>query len=417
MQASHFENILEGKGGKFLFVHCPHLQVSIASVWFEAGSIYDPLGKEGLAHFFEHLLLQKTKKEPSRTQRLYTLESRGIDFYAYTNKDSAYYYHIQEPEKTKESLGLLALGIADFVFDETDIEKERNVILSEKDTYDGNRDEKVWDFLFDGLYHGSVFAHNPFGDAHSISSITKEDIEKFYREYYNLENAVWVILSPQVSGADEKIHLEETLRPFVDASEKVLIDHSARETMGSVHNQRAVASSEDTSFLVAEAFHTTDIFDQENILRIDLLRSIIASGWISWANKILRTEKSLIYWARSAFSQFHDRGYVAFFFDVQSASKNQAITLFNRLVEDSKNIEKMSEHLDAHKNAFATRFLRVYHNPEDLLWWYGYPALFGIVKESPKEYLHQLKQLKAEELVSVAEKTFTKEKRSVIEIS
>lgn len=410
------EHILEGRGGKLLFVPCPHLQVSVVSVWFEAGSICDPSGKDGLAHFFEHLLLQKTKREPSRTQRLHTLESRGIDFYAYTNKDSAYYYHIQEPERTKESINLLVEGIADFIFDEADIEKERNVILSEKDAYDGNRDEKVWDSIFDGLYHGSSFAHNPFGDAHSLDSVTKENVEKFYREHYNLRNAVWVILSPRSSGEDEKVYLEGMLHPFISANEDISSIGRAEETYGSVIEKKESSMVDTASVLVAEAFRTPDIFDPKSILHIDLLRSLLASGWISWANKLLRTEKGLIYWARSAFSQFRDRGYVAFFFDVKSDAKDEARTLFDTLIEDLKNVGKVSEHLDAHKNAFATRFLRVYHNPEDLLWWYGYPALFGIVKESPEEYLSQLKKLKAEELVSTAEKVFIKENRCSIEI-
>lgn len=416
MGKNRFENILGGRGGRFLFVHCPDLKVSIASVWFRAGSIFDPVGKEGLAHFFEHLLLQKTRKEPSRTEHLHQLESKGIDFYAYTEKEAAYYYHIQEPERTKESLGLLALGIVDFIFDDADIEKEKGVILSEKSAYDGNREDKVWDLVFDGLYHKSAFAHNLFGTADSLNTIHREDIERFYHTYYQPCEAVWVILSPQVSGETEKEYLEETLRPYLDKRESdEPLKHNA-EMIGEIMSKQTAHSSADESLLLAEAYRIPDISDEKSAMHIDLLRSVLASGWISWLNDALRTKRGIIYWARSAFSQFRDRGYVVFFLDTQSASKEEVHTVFDSLVEDLKQSEKINESLDAHKNAFATRFLRVYHNPEDLLWWYGHSALYGLVQESPEAYLKNLKKLTGDELSRTARKVFTKENQCMIEI-
>lgn len=405
-----FSNILDGKGGKMLFIPCPDLKVSVVSVWFPAGSVFDPDGKEGLAHFFEHLMLQKTKGESDRNVRLQHLESEGIDFYAYTQKEVAYFYQIQEPSVTEKSLVFLAEGVADFIFSPEDLNKERSVIASEKAAYEENPHEKVWDHIFSGLYHASPFAHNPFGDEESLALIQSRDIEDFYQERYKFSGATWVVLSPVGDGKEEKKILEEFLAPRLQ-QEKALVVKPL--PMGDVLSSEGASRNKGRSALLAVAFRTGGIANLDEIIKVDLLRSILASGWISWLNRKLRTERSIIYWARSAISQFSDRGYVAFFLDTDNASPD-TLAIFDEEIECLKDEDSIVKDLEAHKAAFATRFLRVYHNPEDLLWWYGYPASYGLVSTEPGDYLARVRKITARELSLTAREIFVDENKIVV---
>lgn len=413
MEMNRFSNIANGRGGKLLYVQCPELKVSIVSVWFRAGSCFDPMGKEGLAHFFEHLLLQKTKRDTSCEARHRRLEAFGIDFFAYTQKETAYFYHIQSPEKTTESLLLLAEGITDFDFSNNDLERERNVILSEKSAYDRNPSDHVWDLIFNGLFHDSSFDHNPFGTTETLESITAADVKNFYSERYSLSSAVWVILSPLADSSLLESELEKCVVSHLRDDNAV---KERSKSLGKVLEKQKEEMNNDDAALVAIAFRTPDIFHIESIVRVDLLRFILASGWISLFNKTLRLEKGLIYWAKSAFSQFRDRGYVAFFFDTQKKFSKQVEGIALEQIELMKDITFIKESISMHRAAFTTQFLRTYHNPEDLLWWYGYPAFHGLIQTTPEIYLQHLMSITPQQLTEEAEKIFSKENRTIIHL-
>ena len=56
------------------------------------GSRYEPVGKEGIAHFFEHLVFKGTQKYPTAKDLARTLDSVGAEFNAFTSKEYTGYY-------------------------------------------------------------------------------------------------------------------------------------------------------------------------------------------------------------------------------------------------------------------------------------------------------------------------------------
>jgi len=81
--------------------------ISVVSAWVHGGSRFDPIGKEGLSHFFEHLLMKRTDAKQDRTSHTQMLERYGIDAFAYTNSETAYFYQTQTNNQTIQSLSFL----------------------------------------------------------------------------------------------------------------------------------------------------------------------------------------------------------------------------------------------------------------------------------------------------------------------
>ncbi len=404
-------DVLGGRGGRLLFVRRPELRVSIVSAWFPAGSCFDPVGKEGLAHFFEHLMLQKSKRDASRIERLEKLEAAGIDMYAYTQKEVAYFYHIQTPERTASSLEFLVEGITAFDYSDEDVIRERDVILSERSAYEANPNERVWDAVFEGLFSGSPFAHNPFGTNESLAAIVPDDITAFARDRYRLSDAVWVVLAPDGEEGFFQSELERLLSPLVTDSNKDLEKAESSLPIGSV-----IPRLEGTGELLSFAYRTSDAGNQRQLAAIDLLRSILASGWISLLNKKLRTETGLIYWANGAGTQFSDRGYVAFFLEGQEKNMAEIEKLALAEIERTKDLSFLEGNLAMHQSAFATKFLRVYHNPEDLLWWYGNGATSGKFSGNPEQYLDLVRSLTPADIAQAASGLFTMDRRTIARV-
>src|SRR5690606_11620230 len=112
-------------GARLTEVIVPDLSYSIVSAWYKAGARFDPAGKEGLAHFFEHLLTMKTKSFPDRSKRLEELDAHGIEFNAFTDHSGAYFYHAQLPQDTERSLELLLDGLQNSVIEQEDLAREK----------------------------------------------------------------------------------------------------------------------------------------------------------------------------------------------------------------------------------------------------------------------------------------------------
>ena len=99
--------------------------ISTVSIWINKGSRNDPAGKNGLAHFFEHIFMTQTKEYPTREKRLGELESQGVYFNASTFKEKTVFFHIQPVEKTEESLRLLIDGFINTKISEKIFSKEK----------------------------------------------------------------------------------------------------------------------------------------------------------------------------------------------------------------------------------------------------------------------------------------------------
>jgi len=86
----HFiETGMTKSGARVAIIKNTGLPLESVSVWFPAGSVCDPVGKEGLAHFFEHLLMIKTNNYPTKKRTVGKIEENGIYYNAYTQEESA----------------------------------------------------------------------------------------------------------------------------------------------------------------------------------------------------------------------------------------------------------------------------------------------------------------------------------------
>lgn len=116
-------------GAKLVYVSLPHMPVACASVWFRAGARFDPKGKEGLAHFFEHLLTVRTKKYQSKSERFTALAEKGIEDNARTTFETACYYQFNTNKTLLDSVGFLLDGISQSIIDDEDVENEKTPFL------------------------------------------------------------------------------------------------------------------------------------------------------------------------------------------------------------------------------------------------------------------------------------------------
>ncbi len=171
--------------------------------WYRVGSRHEKKGKTGLAHLFEHLMFNETKKLPAgEFDRL--LEAAGGESNAATWTDWTYYYENLPSNSLELAVRLESERMHNLVLREPQVASEKEVVANERryrvdDDVEGAATER----LFSLAYTKHPYSWPTIGWMKDIEGFTVEDCRAFYRTYYAPNNACLVV----VGDFDE----EETL--------------------------------------------------------------------------------------------------------------------------------------------------------------------------------------------------------------
>lgn len=174
----------------FRFIVLPDANVDVVrfDVRYHAGAMYDPPGKEGLAHLVEHLMFQTRLKTSNGLLTVSQIHT-GIAHWAnaFTDLDSTHYMS-QVPREHLETafmveVARLRLGCS--TWDEATFEREREVVRNEIRA----RHVEAWGDLPRLLHEAAYPPGHPYrrdvgGTDASIGSITLADACAFVRRHY-----------------------------------------------------------------------------------------------------------------------------------------------------------------------------------------------------------------------------------------
>ena len=118
-------------GLEVLLISDPDADKAAASLNVAVGSGNDPAGREGLAHFLEHMLFLGTEKYPDPGEYQQFIRSHGGTHNAFTAfQDTNYFFDIQAPH-LEPALDRFAQQFAAPLFTADLVDRERNAVHSE----------------------------------------------------------------------------------------------------------------------------------------------------------------------------------------------------------------------------------------------------------------------------------------------
>ncbi|MGJ3244210.1 MAG: M16 family metallopeptidase [Opitutales bacterium] len=166
----------------------------------EAGSLQEPDGMEGIAHFLEHMAFNGTERFPEDEQIEY-LQRLGMSFGADTNASTGFdrtLYMLELPNTEEgvvtDALKLLRDYADGMTLAPEAIEQERGVILSEKRARDSIAFRTAmaeYAFLFPNALIPERF---PIGTEEAIRSVDQADFQAFYNTFYRPETMALIVV-------------------------------------------------------------------------------------------------------------------------------------------------------------------------------------------------------------------------------
>ena len=175
--------------------------------------------EHGMAHLLEHLFFKGTKKR-SQYQVMNCLETVGGELNAYTTKEETVVYSIVLKRDFPRAVDLIMDVIFNSTIGEEELQKEKEVVKDEIDSYLDAPAESIVDDLEEVLFDGFSLGRNILGSKESLDLITSEKLIDFYKRCYTTDELVFFSMGDFTQSYVEKlvnkylVSVEPTVRNF-----------------------------------------------------------------------------------------------------------------------------------------------------------------------------------------------------------
>jgi zinc protease len=174
-----------------LFINSPGSTMGSTQIWFRAGSALEEPSDHGIAHFLEHMFFKGTPKRPG-AQIAHDVESFGGDINAFTSFDYTCYYINYPSTHMHESVEILLDMVSNPMFLEDDLLPERDVVHEEYRRSIDSPNQYAFMTLQQQCFTDG-YQHPILGSEDHIKNFSKDQLIAFRKNYYNLENALFVV--------------------------------------------------------------------------------------------------------------------------------------------------------------------------------------------------------------------------------
>lgn len=293
-------------GLRLVHVHTPGAATAIAGVTARVGSRDDAEDAHGLAHLVEHTIFKGTKHR-SPWHIINRMEAVGGELNAFTTKEETTVYSIYPAGNTARAAELIADLVQNSQFPAKELEKERQVIADEIDSYLDSPADAVYDDFDELLFDGSPLGHNILGSREDIARITPELCRAYLRQYYTAPNMVAFYSGPESIGRVAAV-FSRHMRP---SAEEVVHTRLTQPDVAPFDVRRRIDSHQDHNLM---GTRLPDMYDPSRF-SVALLTNILGGpGMNSLLNVALRERRGLVYTVEASSTWYSDCGAFAVYF-------------------------------------------------------------------------------------------------------
>ncbi len=187
-QATSFRRDLPG-GARLVGETVPGRRSLAIGIWLRVGSRDEDPGREGMAHFIEHLVFKGTRSRTGR-EIAASLERVGGSLDAFTTKDTTCFHARVLEEHAELAVDVLADLVSHPVFAPADVETEREVVLEEIHSVEDAPEDLIGDLAMLHLWPGDIMGASILGTRGSLRAIEAEQVREFHARTYGAPRVV-----------------------------------------------------------------------------------------------------------------------------------------------------------------------------------------------------------------------------------
>lgn len=314
--------------------------VGYCGLIINAGSRDEEEQEHGMAHFIEHVVFKGTQKRKAY-HILSRLDDVGGELNAYTTKEETCIYASFLKQDFKRAMELIYDITFNSVFPAKEIEKEKEVIIDEINSYKDSPAELIFDEFEEMIFANDPMGRNILGTPEHLKGFGRKEIQRFIDRNYNTDQMVFASVG------------NVSFKKVVTWAEKYLGEVPLNKRQ---HNRPEVTPYIPQSLTIEKDTYQSHVimgnvaydFKHPKRLHMHLLNNILGGpGMNSRLNMSLREKNGIAYNVESSYMPYYGTGVFSIYFGTDKENLYRSFSIIDRELKRLKTKELGS--LQLHK--------------------------------------------------------------------
>ncbi len=320
----------------------PDVRSVCIGVWLKRGSRNESKRLNGISHFIEHLVFKGTENRSARELAL-AMDSIGAQMDAFTSKEYTCFYAKVLDQHLGAAIELLSDIVQRPLFDPTELERERRVVLEEIQMVDDSPEEVLYDLFSESFYPRHALGRPIQGTVETVRGFSRRQLLRFFRESYRPENML-VVAAGNLDHADVAARVSKAFadlaagpgpngRPARPRPRTGLVTR-AKKGVGQLH-----------LLLGLPVFPP----DERSRYALHVLNTLLGGTMSSRLFQKIREERGLVYSVYSAVNGFVDTGFLAVYAGTSPSKGREVVGLITGELADLRDNGPSEQELEVAK--------------------------------------------------------------------
>lgn len=386
-------------GLKIIYQQVGLSKLSHIGLFIDVGTRDETKDERGVAHFLEHVLFKGTSKRKA-FHILGRIDNVGGEINAYTTKEETVVYSSVMIEHTARAMDLIADIIFNSVFPQNELEKEKDVVIDEIQSYLDTPFEMVFEDFETMIFKNHPLENDILGNEDDVKKITKQTILNFVKKHYIPQK---MVLS-YTGGMSLKKFLKLAEKCFGEYSSGEIIKRSFFDV--STPNQKIVQHKSNFQCHAVIGGKASSYYD-ENRLALSLLNNYLGGPAMnSRLNMVVREKHGITYNIESNLIQYRDTGMISVYFGTDALQLPKAKKLVLKEIDRLKKQPLGTMQLHYAKQQLNGYIALSAENPSGLMMTLGKSKMIYDDIESIESILDKISKINSKELQDLAQQYF-----------
>ena len=392
----HVETSHSSSGLKVVTEAIPGIRSVAVGCWIDTGTRDERPNETGASHFLEHLLFKGSERLSAR-EISEAFDSIGAQSNAFTSKEYTCFWARLLDTDLDTGLDLLGEMLQRPAFRPHEIDSERQVVIEEINMNEDDPADVAVEAFMTTLFKNHVLERPVLGTRQSITDVTPNDIEGYWRRRYGSETAVL-----SVAGNVEHRRVVELVDKYFGEWRSEDGSHAFEQPQ--VLPQVNVVERD------TEQVHL--VFGGESINRIDdarfadsVLQHILGGGMSSRLFQKVREERGLAYAVQSFSMPFAETGSWAVYVGTTPATAHAVMEIITEEIEEIVENGVTAEELERAKGHMRGALALSMEDTNTRMIRIGRSEVFGLPHLNADERLERVEAITLAHISDIAERT------------
>jgi len=386
-----------------------HGEVSCCGLVVNAGSRHELESESGLAHFSEHMLFKGTAhRKPHHI--LNQMERVGGELNAYTTKEETFVYSLFLRKDYQRAIELVSDLFFNSTFPAEEIEKEKEIILDEINSYEDSPAELIFDDFDQLLFPGHPIGRRILGHPDCLKNFGSEDFLRFHREQYTTDRIVFY--SQSAIPAKRIVALAERYLGHVPASQSLPVTSCSKPIPVQGFRSTIEKNTHQAHVLCGNVNYS--LYEDDRTGMYFLNNILGGPGMNSRLNLALREHNGLVYSVESNVASFTDSGLFTIYFGTDPEEIDRCMSILEKELKKLREKPLTELQIHAARKQLFGQILISSENKENQTLSMGKSMLYFNTYDSMAELIRKIERFTPQRMMEIAQQVLDPDKLSVL---